>query len=360
VLPYLGTGALLAVFAATPGLAISSAVGKRGMLGSAFAGLAAAFGFTFTPLFLSFLPRTFQDLGERLARLSPVVAMYVGGPPAPRDLGSAAGLQGVLFVAFFAAVFGVAGYVAYTRLQNPDGWDAPRSRILALGVGTLVVMALPLAFTEPPDDPLPRRGFEGRGSERIGGAEVAILPLGAESPQPDQEFQLALGQSVRATVFVRLGFAGQEPDLTLRDVRLRFTSFQDGGARVRVEPAELALGDIGLEPCPGVPDPRCRQYPPRSAEVTLTLERTPVLLGTPVALQVDVTTDQGNLTTFIGNLRSAPSGYQPWQSFVVGGLVMAAVALPHVARARTLGRKTPAAPVALPSNPPKASFQRLR
>ncbi|HEV8359508.1 MAG TPA: ABC transporter permease [Candidatus Thermoplasmatota archaeon] len=358
VVPYLGAGALLAVFGAALGLLISCSVGRRGLMPSAFAGLAAAFGLALAPVFLLFLPPSLAQVGLQLARLSPVVAIYEGAPPAPRDWATPAGLEGYALVGYFTAVMVAMGFVVYTKLQNADGWDAPRGAGIAAGLVAVVLMAAPLAALAPPT-PEPADAGQAAAfppAPGLGRVDVTLASLDGGPPAA-----LAVGVPTTYRVVVERGPGSEEP---LTNARLEF--IPSGSALLRFDPPVL---DLGTFPAPSACDPQarapCGGFAARDAVVAVTLEQVPRLHGGPSSLRVRMVTDQGTAHGFV-QVEFAPTGYAEWQSLAVGLGTLGLVAAPHALRQATLGRRAepagarPARPD--PPSPPAAAttFTRLR
>jgi ABC-type transport system involved in multi-copper enzyme maturation permease subunit len=351
VAPYLAAGALLAVFGAALGLLISCAVGRRGLLPSAFAGLAAAFGLALAPVFLMFLPPSLAEWGARLARLSPIIAIYEGGPPHPRDWATAAGQQGFLLIAYFAVVLAAIGFVVYTRLQNPDGWDTPRRNAIAAGIVALALMAAPLAVLDPPPAQPARPGFGAPFENPMGGLDIGFEALDGTAPL------LRIGEPTLLRVRVGPGASPESGPLT--SAQLRLESAQE--AALSFEPAEIALGTLTAVPCGAQPTPDCGRFAAREAEVTVTLVQSYALHAEGIGIAAVLTTDQGTMAAFT-HLQTAATGYAEWQSFAVAAATLALVAAPHFVRGATLGRRpepTSAISERVPDAAP-ASFTRVR
>jgi hypothetical protein len=354
LLPWIAAGFLLSAYSACLGLLISVLLGRRGLLPSAFGGIGAALALAMVPFFLGLLPDATREAAAPLARLSPLVdvldpRMGLG----LRDLGSWEGAVGYVTVASYAILFAGLGYAFYARLQNPEGWDAPRPRVrAAVLLGALLVLA-PVLATGP--DPLLQA--------HPSGSTPPPFETGRFTVDPEVRLLDAQGQPLHGAVLrpgealpLELQVGGQATsNATLTDVRVRV--FALSGANLRIDPTSFALDPWTPTPCGGGPirsagepsstgppggNPGCWELPPRTVAFTVTLLSLRNFRGDGFGglVGVEVRSDQGSLTMFpAADVRAASVDYWWGNAFLVWGLALAPFAVAQVARERRLGRK---------------------
>lgn len=367
LLPWVAVAALLCAFSACLGLLVSVLVGKRGLLPSAFAGIGLAIGLTLAPLFLMFFPEAMRRSASALARLSPVIDVIdpaSQGGIGVRHLDTAEGLLGYGVLVALAVVFAVLGYVIYTRLQNPEGWDAPSGRVAAvLAVGALLVLAPPLLAGGDPFNVDPRAhesretrpfelGFDARlvdPGEPVGGMTGRFSEADGQARRV-----LRVGEPARFDLVLR-GFAptGLEE---LTDARVVLAAAS--GLQMRIEPPSHDIGTWSGAACRSEfareAGGTCLEFPEVRIPVTVTVTGVRTLRDEPLGglFSVELRSDQGRTTTYPAFQGRLDVDEPPWWApLVVYVMLLSGFAAPHALRARRLVRHPALVPVR-PVRPP--------
>jgi len=357
LLPWLAVALVMALFAAGLGTMVSVAVGKRGLMASAFAGIGAALGVSLVPIMLTFAGADARRGASPVAHLSPVyTVMQAVSGPAP-DLGAWPLQRALLVVLLMASVFGAAGLVMYLRYQNPEGWDTnPRAALPVLAVAALLIV-VPVLTVDFGDVENTLGSASSRGSE-LG---LAVYDAGAgqdasDAPQgPSTRFAartLPLNQQVPMTLGVQVQ-SSRAGNLT--HVALHFRQSY-GAARLLVSPSDVDLDDWEAEPCAPSSErpqgiPGCLRYAPRTVLVTVTADRPRALQQVSVALEVRLTSDQGDGWGSLQMSVDAGSGFGWWSPLFVWAAVTLLFSFPQDLRRKTLGRKVALTPVRGPQRP---------
>jgi ABC-type transport system involved in multi-copper enzyme maturation permease subunit len=374
-LPWIPVGLLLAAFGTSLGVLLSVLVGRRGVVPSAFAGIGVALAVSLVPLLLLALPTDLKEAAAPLLRLSPLTNLLEPrGNLVARTLATEEGWKGYGTIAGHAVLYAGLAYALYTRLQNAEGWDAPRRHVagaLLVGVALVVVPVFaiggdPLGLETPDAGPSP--GDVRSGPSFHVGAWFLPADPGASLEEGPQPVALVAHQAIPVRLVVRPegSFGAEAPQAgpgaasgALTGVVITFLAQPEGV--VEMSPAEVRVGTWPTEPCPGVPKERgCTRLAPMTFDLTATLRSRdnfqPGLIGGNVLLRI--ATDQGDLTTYPQQQFTLdPVGYPWWGAFAAWAAVVGGFLALHLERQRHLRRKAPAAvlrraPAATPTQAP--------